>query len=270
MSLLATILPAGIRAAGSLLGGVIGSKGQKAANEQNIALAREQMAFQERMSNTAYQRATADLEASGLNRILALGSPATTPGGARATVLNELAPLGQGVTGAGQAVDTAITAAATGQQIKQSQAEVQRIAQNTKLLREQTAVAAAQIFKTTMEGIGAQKGAVIGGIQADALRYAYDKVMKWLQGDDPKKMMDAVMSFFNEVTDRTKGFDDSFLNDIGGMINNVLGWWEINQALGGALEDLENKQDPNNWRPWQPEKSLRDRINEIGNYKVID
>ena len=33
------------------------------------------------MSNTAYTRAAADLENAGLNRILALGSPASTPGG---------------------------------------------------------------------------------------------------------------------------------------------------------------------------------------------
>lgn len=62
--------------------------GQLFANASNKELAREQMEFQERMSNTQYQRAAKDLEAAGLNRILALGSPASTPQGARPNIQN--------------------------------------------------------------------------------------------------------------------------------------------------------------------------------------
>lgn len=68
-----------IGAGSSLLGGLFGGG-------QSQRQAREQMAFQERMSGTAYQRAAKDLEAAGLNRILALGSPATTPAGAMGSV----------------------------------------------------------------------------------------------------------------------------------------------------------------------------------------
>ena len=56
------------------------------ANEANVNLSREQMAFQREMSNTAYQRSAEDLEKAGLNRVLALGSPASTPAGAMADV----------------------------------------------------------------------------------------------------------------------------------------------------------------------------------------
>ena len=76
----------------SALGGLFARSGAKKQNAQNIALAREQMRFQERMSNTAYQRAADDLEAAGLNRILALGNPASSPGGATARVENVNTP----------------------------------------------------------------------------------------------------------------------------------------------------------------------------------
>ena len=73
--------------AGSAIAGYIG---QRKANVQNIKLAREQMAFQERMSSTAYQRSMADLRKAGLNPMLAFQQGgASSPGGAQATMRSE-------------------------------------------------------------------------------------------------------------------------------------------------------------------------------------
>lgn len=82
-----------VSAGGSLLTGFFGKKGLSDQNEANRDIAREQMAFQERMSGSAYQRAMDDMKKAGLNPILAYQQGgASTPSGAGIPAVDELSP----------------------------------------------------------------------------------------------------------------------------------------------------------------------------------
>lgn len=132
--------PAGAMIGGSIGGGVGSmfgedeySKNVNATNAANIGMAREQMAFQERMSSTAYQRSVQDMQKAGINPMTAAGGGgASTPSGAMPTVQN---PGAAGPQMVQMAVSNAKDMLNTMQVMRESNARIRNTNADTEIKR---------------------------------------------------------------------------------------------------------------------------------------
>lgn len=130
-----------------IFGGILDFVGGLMTNDANEDIAAQNRQFQHNESSTAYQRAVADMQAAGLNPMLAYSQGgASTPGGAMATMQNAL----------GSGVNTAYAGTRLEQDLANLRAqERQTDAQTGKVVEEQRQVAADTALKDSQALVNA-------------------------------------------------------------------------------------------------------------------
>lgn len=210
---------------------------------QNSKESRYNRRFQERMSNTANQRAADDLEAAGLNRVLALGQPASTPSGAQSSIT---AP------DLGSAIDTGISASSAKQQIRQSKAataltaaqeltEAEKKKQteaSTRLTNEQARLTSAQASEAEFKKILYDKGLpyineVTDNLQKHITNAREDPaavLTKVLQGGSDLPSGKAQQKHNQDIRDRRSMYIGDRIDDVKRYYSRFKNWSRNKQA----------------------------------------
>ncbi len=210
--------PAAIAAIGAGVAGLGSLAGGELAAKRSRHEARKQRAFQERMRNTQWQAAIADMQAAGINPAIAYSKgPAASPVGAQASQMDSVSP----------AISSAL-------QARRMQADLQ-------LIRQQTAKAKEETRDTSIRADTARARLFSYGFERGPMG------LKMKMGDDLPRMVREIESSIQlaEANARKAGASTEILRPLADLSNRLGEWLPILFGLsqlspGGMLRSGRN------------------------------
>jgi len=182
-----------IGAAADLIGGSKAASAQKKANQTNIQLQKEQLAWQEKMANSEWQRGVEDMKAAGLNPMLGFSQGgASTPNVSAATVNPEDA-MGKGIASAGNKAMQTLA--------------MQQMAANVDLTKANTlkAIEDAKTAGVTSANAGARQEAELANIRAEYRRILEGENLTIAQRDQLERLLPGMIRQQQEQLGLTAG-----------------------------------------------------------------